>query len=70
MLPLPRSTTEETITSIRGNIAEKLMDSVIKRIVTTDRPVACLLSGGLDSSLVTALVNNYYKSIHNVKINT
>ena len=70
MLPLPRSTTEETISSIRHNIAEKLMDSVIKRIVTTDRPVACLLSGGLDSSLVTALVNNYYKSIHNVKINT
>ena len=26
------------------------------------RPIACLLSGGLDSSLITALVNRYYKS--------
>ena len=24
---------------------------------TTERPVACLISGGLDSSLITALVN-------------
>ena len=34
---------------------------VKKRVVgTTDRPVACLLSGGLDSSLITALVNKFY----------
>ena len=35
--------------------------AVFKRCVTTERHVACLLSGGLDSSLITALVNNYYK---------
>ena len=35
--------------------------SVKKRVLnTTDRPIACLLSGGLDSSLVAALVNRYY----------
>ena len=34
-----------------------------KRVIgTTERPIACLLSGGLDSSLIAALVNNYYKS--------
>lgn len=35
-------------------------DAVKKRIETTDRPIACLLSGGLDSSIVTALVSKYY----------
>ena len=33
-----------------------VMNSVRKRVTTTDRPVACLLSGGLDSSLICALV--------------
>jgi asparagine synthase (glutamine-hydrolysing) len=33
-----------------------LTAAVRKRITTTERPIACLLSGGLDSSLVTALV--------------
>ena len=38
--------------------------AVMKRVVgTSDRPIACLLSGGLDSSLTTALVNKYYKSV-------
>lgn len=36
--------------------------AVYKRCLTTERPIACLLSGGLDSSLIAALVNNYYKS--------
>ena len=35
--------------------------AVKKRVENTDRPIACLLSGGLDSSLVTALVSKYYK---------
>ena len=38
-----------------------LEKAVYKRVVgTTDRPIACLLSGGLDSSLITSLVNKYY----------
>lgn len=42
-------------------ICYQLNESVKKRVVgTTDRPIACLLSGGLDSSLITALVNKYY----------
>jgi asparagine synthase (glutamine-hydrolysing) len=39
-----------------------LNKAVEKRVVgTTERPIACLLSGGLDSSLIAALVNKYYK---------
>jgi len=34
-------------------------NSVKKRVQVTDRPIACLLSGGLDSSLVTAVVCKY-----------
>lgn len=38
-----------------------LDEAVRKRVVgTTERPVACLLSGGLDSSIITALVHKYY----------
>lgn len=37
-------------------IYNSLSLAVKKRIDNTDRPIACLLSGGLDSSLITALV--------------
>ena len=38
-----------------------LSQAVRKRVEnTTDRPIACLLSGGLDSSLIAALVSKYY----------
>ena len=42
------------------NIREKLTEAVKKRLMS-DRNVGCLLSGGLDSTLVTALVCKYYK---------
>jgi asparagine synthase (glutamine-hydrolysing) len=42
-------------------ISTYLDNAVKKRCLTTERPIACLLSGGLDSSLITALVNNFYK---------
>lgn len=52
-------------------IQERLINSVYKRCITTERPVACLLSGGLDSSLITALVNEYYKTYRpNQKLET
>jgi asparagine synthase (glutamine-hydrolysing) len=43
------------------NIRELLCSAVEKRCCTTERPIACLLSGGLDSSLITALVSQYHK---------
>lgn len=53
---------EEFLETMRG-IQKYLMNAVRKRVLLTERPVACLLSGGLDSSLITALVNEVYKEI-------
>lgn len=44
---------------ISTNIFNFLSKAVQKRVITTERPIACLLSGGLDSSLITSLVNHY-----------
>ena len=41
-------------------IRSTLKGAVEKRCLTTERPIACLLSGGLDSSLITALVNDFH----------
>jgi len=44
-------------------IYNRLNLAVKKRVVgTSDRKIACLLSGGLDSSLIAALVNKYYNN--------
>jgi len=47
--------------SINKNIVNHLRTAVSKRCISTERPIACLLSGGLDSSLITALVNEFYR---------
>uniref|UniRef100_A0A6C0KTF0 asparagine synthase (glutamine-hydrolyzing) n=1 Tax=viral metagenome TaxID=1070528 RepID=A0A6C0KTF0_9ZZZZ len=47
--------------NINKEIQHYLISAVKKRVIVTDRPVACLLSGGLDSSLITALVNQIHK---------
>jgi len=46
--------------SIVKGIQKYLVRAVEKRCSTTERPIACLLSGGLDSSLIAALVNDYH----------
>jgi asparagine synthase (glutamine-hydrolysing) len=56
---------ESIYNSFSHSIANCLSSAVNKRCLTTERPIACLLSGGLDSSLISALVSNYYK-INNV----
>ena len=43
------------------NVYTTLENAIIKRVKNTEREVACLLSGGLDSSLVAALVKKHYK---------
>ena len=50
-----------TMNSIYKNIIYYLKQAVYKRCSVSDRPVACLLSGGLDSSLICALVCEYNK---------
>jgi len=47
--------------TLYNSVKKSFMNAVEKRCTTTERPIACLLSGGLDSSLVTALVNDYHK---------
>ena len=48
------------LNKVYREISNYLKIAVDKRCLTTERPIACLLSGGLDSSLITALVSNYY----------
>ena len=38
-------------------IKQELEKAVDKRMIS-DRPIGCLLSGGLDSSIITALTKN------------
>ena len=44
-------------------IFNMINEAVRKRVEgTCDRPIACLLSGGLDSSLICAMVKQYYRN--------
>tara|TARA_Y100000389_G_C17470694_1_gene530398 strand:+ start:200 stop:2002 length:1803 start_codon:yes stop_codon:yes gene_type:complete len=63
-LPFPKQITNDIneihMSKIHSSIVNNLMESVKKRVIDTcERPIACLLSGGLDSSLITALVKYY-----------
>ena len=51
-------------------IQHHLCNAVQKRYLNTDRPIACLLSGGLDSSLVTALVVQIHQQMSDIPIET
>lgn len=60
-LILEHSQHELYVKNMLKDISYFLNAAVVKRCISTERPVACLLSGGLDSSLIAALVNSYYK---------
>lgn len=51
---------EMNIDIVTNNIHDIFCEAVFKRVVTSDRPVACLLSGGLDSSIVASIVSKIY----------
>lgn len=55
------SETDCDLQRVYKDIQYYLMEAVKKRVLITERPIACLLSGGLDSSLITALVNECHK---------
>ena len=58
--PLVHEDVDVVLNSTIKNIQYYLKNAVEKRCSTTERPIACLLSGGLDSSLIAALVNDYH----------
>ena len=55
---------KHNLNGIAYSLAHSLQNAVNKRCLTTERPIACLLSGGLDSSLISALVSDYYRLHH------
>ncbi len=55
----------KTCTTIR----DLLEDSISKQLVS-DVPICTMLSGGLDSSIITAYASNYYKSKKLEPLNT
>ena len=62
-------TTFSNYDNLLQEIQDRLINAVKKRVVgTTDRPVACLLSGGLDSSLVTSIVSRYVPNLETYSI--
>jgi len=60
---------DENIDNIYLNINRLFKKAVHKRIMA-DREVCCLLSGGLDSSIVASIVSKYMKENHNTKVKT
>ena len=51
-------------------LRDLFISAVQKRVDTTERPVAALLSGGLDSSLVASLASRSLLHKHNTKLET
>ena len=59
-----------SVDKIECDIMRLLKSAVKKRVETTERPIACLLSGGLDSSLICALVQREVTKQSGKKIET
>ena len=58
---------ESDLSTIHKEIVNRLSNAVKKRI-QSDRPIGCLLSGGLDSSLVACLLAKHMKTIDETKL--
>lgn len=68
-IPINTSLTTTSIEEIQKRIQELLIKAVQKRFMS-DRPIGCLLSGGLDSSLITAIVNMLWRDRTDTKLRT
>lgn len=52
------------------SLIKGILINAVKKRLLSDRPIACLLSGGLDSSLITSIVVNLLKDKTNNKLET
>lgn len=52
------------------NTVNHLLEDAIKRQLISDVPLCAMLSGGLDSSIITAYIANYYKENNLPKLDT
>ena len=59
--PTPSSHKPKPIHYFMINLLRKLQKGIEKRVENCQRDLVCLLSGGLDSSIITAYANRYYK---------
>ena len=53
--------------TIKENLHRLVSDAVLRRVTTIDRPLGCFLSGGLDSSIVAALVKGQLRPNQTLK---
>lgn len=61
---------EKPIEYYMYELVNKLQSAVNKRVANCERTIACLLSGGLDSSIISALVSREYKKTTNKLVQT
>jgi len=57
---IKKSHTDDEILKIQENLFQVLEEAVLKRIDNTERDICCLLSGGLDSSIISAIVARHH----------
>jgi asparagine synthase (glutamine-hydrolysing) len=63
IVPFLKNPALSTLDIATQQIRDALIASVNKRVTTTERPIAALLSGGIDSSLIAALVQQELKRL-------
>ena len=61
------NTIQDNDTNIIKKIKKKLTEAVNKRLLS-DRPIGCLLSGGLDSSIITSILKKNNKNLKTFSI--
>lgn len=67
--PIENYLIEYTEEQICDNIRHLLTQAVEKRLMS-ERPIGCLLSGGLDSSLISSIVARKFKEMNKGQLNT